>query len=58
VATLAFATTGEGTRVDVTTDFLLRGSMRLMWPLIAAIYGRAWSRGLARLKAMMESGAI
>ena len=58
MATLTFEPDGEGTRVDVTTEFLLGGPMRLAGPLIAATYGRAWSRGLARLKEMMEAGAL
>ena len=57
-AVLTFAPEGGGTRVVVTTDFRLRGAMRVMGPLITAVYGRGWSRGLANLKGLMESGAL
>ena len=58
VVTLAFASDAEGTRVEVTSEIGLRGSARIVGPLVAAIYGRAWSRGLAKLKQMMESGTL
>ena len=57
-ATLTFAAEAGGTRVGVTTDFRLHGVMRILGPLIAAVYGRSWDRGLANLKQMMESGAL
>lgn len=58
VVTLTFATDGDGTRVEVTSKIGLRGAMRIFGPLVAAVYGRAWSRGLANLKRSMESGAL
>jgi uncharacterized protein YndB with AHSA1/START domain len=57
-ATLVFARRGTSTRVEVTIDFALRGSARLFGPPFAAIYGRAWTRGLANLKQLMETGAL
>src|SRR4051794_8463242 len=57
-ATLVFAPDGDGTRVEVTTDFEFRGAMRVFGPLIAAAYGEAWARGLANLKRLMESGSL
>ena len=58
VATLAFARAGAGTDVTVTTEFLFRGALRIVGPLFAAWYRRAWSRGLRKLKAMMEAGEV
>ena len=57
-AILVFARDGDGTRVDVTTEFDLRGFTRVVGPLVAAAYGWAWARGLKKLKAMMESGVL
>ncbi len=56
VATLTFASEPGGTRVVVTTDFKLRGAMRILGPVVVTVYGRGWDRGLANLKEMMESG--
>jgi uncharacterized protein YndB with AHSA1/START domain len=58
VVTLAFATDGAGTRVNVASVIALRGASRIFGPLVSAVYGRAWARGLANLKRLMESGAI
>ena len=58
LVTLDFQREGAGTRVEVTSDILLRGVSRLFGPLVAACYGRAWARGLATLKRLMESGAL
>jgi uncharacterized protein YndB with AHSA1/START domain len=58
IGTLTFASDGNGTRVDVTSEIWLGGPMRIVGPLVAAMYGRAWARGLANLKQMMESGAL
>ncbi|MEO8229362.1 MAG: SRPBCC family protein [Chloroflexota bacterium] len=58
LATLVFAPDGQGTRVEVTTTLEGGGAMRLVGPVFMILYGRAWARGLARLKAMMESGAL
>jgi uncharacterized protein YndB with AHSA1/START domain len=57
-ATLTFAPDGDGTRVEVVTEFRLAGWTRLFGPLVAAMYGRAWARGLKKLKRMMESGEL
>ena len=56
--TLSFSTIPEGTRVDVVSEIALTGAARLFGPLVAAVYGRMWSRGLSRLKQLMESGAL
>ena len=58
LVTLTFATEGDGTRVEVVSEIDLRGAARLFGPLVAAIYGRGWARGLATLKKSMESGAL
>ena len=58
IGTLTFASEGDGTRVEVTTELVFRGAARFVGPLFAAMYGRAWARGLATLKEMMESGAL
>jgi uncharacterized protein YndB with AHSA1/START domain len=55
---LTFASVGDGTRVEVTSEFRLRGAMRILGPIVAVVYGRAWARGLARLKELMESGQL
>jgi uncharacterized protein YndB with AHSA1/START domain len=58
-ATLTFAPDdGDGTRVEVVTDFRLDGWTRLFGPLAAAMYGQLWARGLKNLKRMMESGEL
>jgi uncharacterized protein YndB with AHSA1/START domain len=57
-ATLTFATVDGGTRVEVTSAFLFRGPARILGPLVAAAYGRAWARGLVKLKRMMEAGEL
>jgi uncharacterized protein YndB with AHSA1/START domain len=58
LVTLVFAKDGDGTRVDVTSEITLRGAMRIFGPLVGALYGRAWARGLVKLKRLMESGAL
>ena len=55
--TLVFAADGEATRVEVTSEFHLRGWTRVFGPPVAAAYGLAWARGLRTLKRMMESDA-
>jgi uncharacterized protein YndB with AHSA1/START domain len=57
-ATLTFARNGDGTRVEVVTDFHLTGWTRLFGPVVAAMYGGLWARGLKNLKRMMESGEL
>ena len=58
LVTLTFATVGDGTRVEVTSEIGLRGASRIFGPIVAAVYGRAWARGLTRLKQMMESETL
>jgi uncharacterized protein YndB with AHSA1/START domain len=58
VGTLVFRPEDDGTRVEVTTEITLRGSIRILGPLVAALYGWAWARGLANLKRLMEAGAL
>jgi uncharacterized protein YndB with AHSA1/START domain len=58
VATLIFAPDGDRTRVAVTSEITVRGAVRIFGPLVAALYGRAWARGLMKLKRLMESGAL
>jgi uncharacterized protein YndB with AHSA1/START domain len=58
VATLVFRPEGEATLVEVTTEFALRGAVRIVGPFFAAWYGRAWGRGLETLKRLMESGEL
>lgn len=58
LVTLTFATVADGTRVEIASEIGLNGPARIFGPLVAAVYGRAWARGLAKLKQMMESGAL
>ncbi len=58
VATLVFSREGEATRVEVTTEFVLRGASRIAGPFVALWYGKAWARGLETLKGLMESGEL
>lgn len=58
VVALTFVPDGDGTRVEVTSEIALRGAIRILEPLVTAMYGRAWARGLAKLKQLMESGAL
>ena len=58
VVALTFEPERAGTRVDVTSEITLHGASRIFGPLVSAVYGRAWARGLANLKRLMESGAI
>jgi uncharacterized protein YndB with AHSA1/START domain len=57
-ATLDFARKGTSTRVDVSIDFAFRGAMRVVGLPFVALYGRAWKRGMANLKQLMETGAL
>jgi uncharacterized protein YndB with AHSA1/START domain len=58
LVTLRFTPDGRGTRVEVTSELTLRGAIRMLGPLLTALYGRSWARGLANLKRLMESGAL
>ena len=55
---LDFHPTNGGTRVEVTSQIDLRGPARIASPLVTWVYGRAWSRGLANVKRMMEAGEL
>lgn len=55
---LQFAPEAAGTRVDVTTDIKLQGVGRIIEPIVTAIYGWAWGRGLRKLKRLMESKSL
>lgn len=58
VGTFVFKREGDATLVVVTTEFGFHGASRVVGPLFAAWYGRAWTRGLETLKGMMESGQL
>ena len=58
VVTLDFKARGNSTLVVVTSEIRLTGVTQALGPLAAAIYGRAWARGLRNLKALMETGAL
>ena len=55
---LDFAAVHGGTRVDVNFDADARGIMRLAIGPFMAWYAGKFQKGLANLKAMMESGLI
>jgi len=57
-AALDFAPVGTGTQVTVTTEFDFRGVMRLLGPPFARWYRGAFTKGLANLKRLMETGEI
>ena len=57
-AILTFAPDGDGTRVEVTTAFAMRGRTRVFAPVVTRLYGWASARGLRTLKRMMESGEL
>lgn len=57
-ADLRFSRVDDGTRVIVDSTIEGDGSMRLLAPLFVRMFGRGWRIGLARLKAMMESGEL
>jgi uncharacterized protein YndB with AHSA1/START domain len=58
VVTLAFAPLGRASSVTVTSEIRVPGLARIAGPLVIAVYGRAWARGLARLKGLMEAGLL
>ena len=58
LTTLTFNDDAEGTRVHVETELTFRGGQRLIGPLFAGWYRRAWDRGLDNLKRMMECGEL
>jgi hypothetical protein len=57
-AELDFAPAGTGTHVDVSISFALAGPQRIVGPVFALLYGRAWRKGLANLKQLMETGQL
>jgi hypothetical protein len=58
VGTFGFTQDGDATLVEVTIELSLRGSSRIVEPLFAAWYRRAWVRGLQTLEAMMEANEL
>lgn len=58
VVELTLARDGAGTNVEVVSEIRLRWPTRIFGPLVTAMYGRAWARGLANLKQLMESRAL
>ena len=58
VVTLDFLPVAGGTRVDVASRIDLSGPARIASPILTWLYGRGWSRGLANLKRMMETGEL
>ncbi len=58
LVTLSFTRDGADTRVEVVSDLRLKGPQRVLGPVIAFGYGRAWARGLTNLKRLMESGEL
>lgn len=57
-ATLRFAPSGPGTRVDVEIVIRMGGLMAPIGAFFGRWYGRQWDRGLANLKRLMESGEL
>ena len=58
VGTFDFKRDGEATRVEVAIELSLRGPARIVGPVFAAWYRRAWVRGLQTLKVMMEANEL
>ena len=58
VTALTFERQADGTAVRVQTELTWHGMQRLVGPLFASWYGRAWDRGLVNVKRMMESGEL
>lgn len=54
----AFEPVESGTRVDWTWSFNFRGPLKLMESLVTSMFGRQFAKDLARLKELMESGAL
>lgn len=57
-AAWSFTVLPEGTRVDWTWSFHLKGVARLFGPPFAAWFRRSLQADLARLKRMMEAGEL
>jgi hypothetical protein len=55
---LTFTRFDGATRVDVDHTVGASGPMKLLAPLLTRFYARAWQRGLARLKELMECGQL
>ena len=49
---------GDGCRLDWVVSFAPGGILRPIGPLLAGAYKRTFSKDLAKLKAMMESGEL
>ena len=54
----AFEPVEGGTRVDWTWSFNFRGPLKLFESFAASMFGRQFAKDLARLKELMESGAL
>jgi uncharacterized protein YndB with AHSA1/START domain len=48
----------EGTRVTVTSDLALTGSLRLLGGVIGGQYRQMWDADMATFKRMMEAGEL
>ena len=57
-ATITFAQTDSGTRVESNIDLFFRGPAKLFGPMFIRWYGKSWDQGLVNLKRMMESGEL
>lgn len=58
VVRATFAPVDGGTRMDWNWRFDLQGPLRLLEPVVVRLLGRQFTKDLARLKSMMESGEL
>jgi uncharacterized protein YndB with AHSA1/START domain len=58
VVSAIFQPVDGGTQVDWTWSFNFRGPLRLFEPMVTTMFGRQFAKDLARLKKLMESGAL
>jgi uncharacterized protein YndB with AHSA1/START domain len=58
VVSATFEPVAGGTRVDWTWTFTFRGPLKLFEPLVTSFFGRQFAKDLARLKELMETGAL
>ncbi len=56
--TIDFESRGGGTRLVWVTFLEPRGLLRLVGPLLAAVFKSAFAKDLQNLKSMMESGSL
>ncbi len=57
-ATITCAEVQAGTRLDMDFEASAGGAMRLFLGPFMSWYGNSWTKGLANLKRMMESGEL